>query len=107
VLDRWQKPGDFSKFARFTVQPNNFDASYGSSDAVYSDGSFIRLRNLSIAYDFPQSWAKKAGMQGCKIYFRGENLFVITKFDGVDPETGGFGTLPLTKYFTGGIQFNF
>lgn len=107
VLNRWQKPGDVAQFASYTTQFRLSDAHFQqASDGVYSDGSYVRLRNLSISYDLPDKLAKSVGMRGCKIYLRGENLFIITKYNGLDPDTP-FGALPPAKILTGGIQFNF
>jgi TonB-linked SusC/RagA family outer membrane protein len=108
VLNRWTKAGDQKQFARFTT---TYDNTYGLfsqySDGIYSNGSYIRLRNLAISYNMPEKWIKSAGMKSCQVYFRGENLFVITKYNGLDPDTPGLGALPPSKVFTGGIQFNF
>ena len=109
VLNHWQNPGDYAKrFARYTTLGDATDQNYyNNSDGVYSDGSYLRLRNLSISYDLPVNWTKRAGMQSCQIYFRGENVFLITKYNGIDPEAQGLGTMPPSKIFTGGLQFNF
>lgn len=107
VLDRWQKPGDHARFARFTTQPQTSDGYFSSSDGVYSDGSYLRLRNASLSYDLKGSWLKKAGMQQCMIYARGQNLFTLTHYDGLDPAIPGLGTMPPEKTFTVGIQLSF
>jgi hypothetical protein len=108
ILDRWQKPGDQARFARYTTVPLNSDGLFSTlSDAIYSDGSYVRLRNVAITYDFDPQWAKKAMIRGCKIYLRGENLLVLTRYNGSDPDTPGLGALPPSKVFTAGIQFNF
>jgi len=107
ILNRWQKPGDIAKFARYTTQPQRSDNYFGSSDGVYTDGSYIRLRNMSLSFRVPEKWAKKLSIQGCTFYARGENLFVITKYDGIDPGAPGFGLMPPPKIFTGGLQLNF
>ncbi|SRR5579862_680495 len=107
VLNRWQKPGDIAAFARFTTNPQGSDFDYSNSDASYTDASFIRLTNLSISYNLPEHIAKEAGLQGCHLFLQGQNLFVITKYKGIDPETHNFGGMPLSKIFTGGISLNF
>lgn len=108
LLNRWQKPGDHARFARVTTQPQLTDQFfYEFSDAVLSDGSFIRLQNVSLTYDFPVAWAKKFGMQGCRLYARGQNVFLLTKYEGIDPDSPSFGLLPPDKIFVGGIQFTF
>jgi hypothetical protein len=102
--NHWQKPGDISRFPGFsTVQPFNY---LSSSDGAYTDASFIRLSNLSFSYSLPQQIVKKAGLQQCNFFMYAQNVFVITNYDGIDPEAT-FGTLPPAKIFTAGVSFNF
>ena len=77
------------------------------SDGSYTDASFVRLSNLSVSYNLPAAYLKKAGLQGCSLFVHSNNLIVITKYKGVDPETQNFGELPPTKTIVGGINFNF
>ncbi|MES2329906.1 MAG: SusC/RagA family TonB-linked outer membrane protein [Bacteroidota bacterium] len=107
VLDHWQKPGDIAKFARYTTASLATDQYFSNySDGPYSNGSYIRLKNLSVSYDLSSAWIKKIGMQNCKLYLRGENLFIITKYNGVDPASPGLNLLPPQKILTAGIQLN-
>jgi len=112
LLKRWQKPGDVSSVARYTTGTGNSNTTtdgyfHGASDGVFSNASFIRLQNLSLAYTLPERVTSRAGLQQFKIYLRGENLFMITKYKGLDPETQNFGGMPPNKVFTGGVLFNF
>jgi len=107
MLDHWRQSGDNAEFARYTTQPKLSDYLFNGSDASFTDGSYIRLRNVSISYDFSADWIKKAHLAGCRIYARGENLFVLTKYDGIDPDAPGFGTFPPAKIFTVGLQLSF
>lgn len=107
ILNRWQKPGDNALFARYTTQPQTSDFEfYTYSDGVFSDGSYIRLQNLSISYDLPGKLAKKLGLENLTIFGRGQNLFIITKYKGLDPDVPFFGAMPTSKIFTGGIKLN-
>jgi TonB-linked SusC/RagA family outer membrane protein len=104
----WKKPGDIAQTARFTTQPNQSDANFqSSSDGAYTDASFIRCRNVSISYALSRSYIRKVGMQDCSVFLRGENLFVITKYKGIDPESQNFGGLPPAKGATLGLKFTF
>jgi hypothetical protein len=108
ALKHWQKPGDISTYSMYTTQyPNSVNNFLNYSDGIYSDASFIRLKSLSISYDMPQRWLKKTGIEATKVYLRGENLFVLSRYNGIDPESPGFGSLPPFKTIIGGIQFNF
>jgi hypothetical protein len=104
VLNRWQKPGDKAAFARFTMNPVSSDFFLATSDAIYTDASFIRLTNLSLSYTLPAGSIKRLGLSNCRFYLKGENILVITKYKGVDPETQYFGGMPPAKIFTGGFQ---
>jgi TonB-linked SusC/RagA family outer membrane protein len=108
VLSHWQKPGDHAEFARYTTQGTITDNAFANySDGAYSDGSYIRLRNVSIVYRMPARLMKGSGLNNCRVFFRGENLFLLTKYNGIDPDSPGLGSLPPSKIFTGGLQFNF
>ena len=109
VLARWQNPGDITPVAAFTTMSSS-EASlsyFHQSDGGYTDASFIRLSNLSISYNLPVNYVRKIGMQSCAFFFHINNLFVITKYKGIDPETQNFGSLPPTKIIVGGVSFNF
>jgi TonB-linked SusC/RagA family outer membrane protein len=106
VLNRWQQPGDISNIQRFTstfTSAWSNQRNFTQSDAVIVDASYIRLQNLSIAYDIP---VKKEGMH-IKAYLQGQNLFTITKYNGFDPLMGAAGTLPVLRQYTLGLQLNF
>ncbi|GAA3945827.1 TonB-dependent receptor [Chitinophaga oryziterrae] len=108
VLNRWQNPGDISHVARFTTQPQLSDGQFTSvSDGIYTDASFIRLSNLSLSYNLPFLYVSKLSMQGCSLFLHANNIFVITRYKGIDPETQNFGGLPPARTIVGGIKFNF
>lgn len=110
VLNRWQSPGNVTTIARFTANPyanNSFQYYQDFSDAVYTDASFIRLQNLAIYYTLPRNLSKKLGFGNCKIYTQGQNLFLFTKYKGVDPEVQSYGGLPLARIITMGLSCNF
>ncbi|MCX2584439.1 SusC/RagA family TonB-linked outer membrane protein [Pedobacter sp. MR22-3] len=75
------------------------------SSATVSDASFIRLKNVSLNYKFPQG-IKEIGVKNLSIYLRGQNLWTKTKYVGFDPETQGTGIPPL-KLYTLGLQASF
>lgn len=111
VLDRWQKTGDASEVQRFTSKSSGDagKAGYylGYSDAVYSDASFLRLRNVSLSYEWSPQSGKRQVLKLIKCYLQGQNLFVLTHYKGADPETQEMYVLPPLKVITAGIQFTF
>jgi len=103
----WQQPGDKASFAKLTTQYPIGDTYVQTSDRAYTDASFIRLSNLYLTYALPAAKARKAGMQGCNLFIKTENLLVLTRYKGIDPETPQFGSMPPAKVLTGGVSFNF
>jgi len=103
---QWQYPGDKADIEKFFPNAQEYYI-FQQSDGVYTDASFIRLSNLSVSYSLPAGYLKKAGVQGCNLFFHTNNLFIITKYKGLDPEIQTFGTLPPTKTIVGGINLNF
>jgi TonB-linked SusC/RagA family outer membrane protein len=103
----WRKPGDIARVARATTQPDQSDLNFTYSDGVYTEASFIRLSNVSFSYGLPAAWVKKAGMTGCNLFVHADNLFLITNYKGLDPETQNFGGLPPVRTIVAGLSFNF
>jgi TonB-dependent starch-binding outer membrane protein SusC len=108
VLNNWQNPGDIADVQQYSSGANGqtVDAfnKYIQSDAVITDASFIRLKNLSINYTLPQKWSFGSN---CKLFIEAQNLLTITSFKGSDPEFISTGFLAPLKVVTGGIQLTF
>ncbi|MDP4252691.1 MAG: SusC/RagA family TonB-linked outer membrane protein [Bacteroidota bacterium] len=104
----WQHPGDRSKLQRFSTNDLKYDNA-SSSSLMFTDGSYIRLQNVSVSYQLPQDWSKKAGMQNCRFYANGQNLLTITRFKGLDPASTSYNTytLPPLRVITIGVRATF
>lgn len=108
VIDRWQQPGDRAQHQLYT-DGSNAEAMeaydrYITSDAVITDASYIRLKNLSISYTLPDQMLK--GFQ-CRLVAEGQNLLTFTNYKGADPEFSSAGYLPPLKVMTLGVHFTF
>jgi TonB-linked SusC/RagA family outer membrane protein len=107
-LSSWQKAGDITNIQKLTgVLDNDLSRSaywYQSSDAIYVDASFIRLKNLSLSYTIPKEITGRARIQNARIYIQGQNLLTITKYKGLDPETQSINSLPPLRVLTVGFQ---
>lgn len=88
------------------------------SDRFVEDGSFVRLKNISLGYTIPQTKIRKLGMSSLRIYVSGQNLVTWTDYSGYDPEVGSFnqnplingvdnGRYPIARSFTFGLNANF
>lgn len=112
VLQRWQKPGDIALLQRLTTGLVNSAAvtaqdNLGLSDGIYSDASFIRLKNLSVAYSLPASLLQRMKLSLLRFYIQGQNLFTITRYQQTDPETQRINGTPAMRTITAGIQLQF
>ena len=58
------------------------------SNRFVEDGSYIRLKTLSLAWNVPKAWVHKAGLEWVQLYANAQNLFTISGYDGYDPELG-------------------
>jgi TonB-linked SusC/RagA family outer membrane protein len=65
------------------------------SNRFLESASYLRLQNVRLGYNLPTRWAKYVAMNSLKLYVSGQNLFVITKYPGLDPEIGAFNENPL------------
>ncbi|MEM9856057.1 MAG: TonB-dependent receptor [Bacteroidota bacterium] len=108
-LRRWQQPGDITDVP--IIKRNNTDQGNSASTRQLHDGSFIRLRNVTLAYNLPQSLVSKARLSNVRVYAQGQNLLTWTKYPGLDPETGiqgvDFGLYPQPRAWTVGIDIGF
>ena len=87
-MKRWQKPGDITDTPRASTVVNP-DGSFNNdfqSSRFLEDGSFARLRNLTIGYTLPKNIATKLSLCKLRIYASATNLFTITGYSGADPE---------------------
>lgn len=106
VLDHWQNPGDETFMQGYSTQ--NFDAfiaysRFSTSNGSVSDGSFARLKSLSISYKVPLS---NENQSSCTLYIQGYNLWTITKFTAGDPEQP-LSFMPPLKRISFGVRLNF
>ena len=108
VWQRWQKPGDNKPIQKFssTYPAETFNAirAAASSDVIATDGSYIRLKNLSLSWQLPTLWLQKTHLQNGRLYIQGQNLLTISNYPGMDPETRDAGSLPPLRVLTLGVQ---
>lgn len=105
MLDMWTTPGQVTDIPKYGTQ-YRFDSS------IYSNASFLRLKNVTVSYDFPKNMIQKSRvLNGVKLYFTGRNLWTYTRFAGYDPEVGaGNGTTglyPNSRQFVFGAELTF
>ncbi len=112
VLAAWTGPGTSNSEPRATYGGNN----YLPSDKFVQDGSFTRLRNVTLGYTLPSALTEKITIKQLRIYVKGSNIYTITRFTGYTPEIGSSdvlsngidnGTYPVTSEYSFGINLTF
>ncbi|HEY4155864.1 MAG TPA: hypothetical protein VGM24_10570, partial [Puia sp.] len=122
----WSSSNPSNRYA--IISANDFNVNTRPSDVYVEDGSYLRLRNLTIGYTLPVKLSSANFAPKIRIYFTGQNLFTITKYTGLDPEIGipqgtdpntgasvrnvtasgiDVGTYPSSRYFTFGLNVTF
>lgn len=87
MLDRWTPENPSNEFARA-----NRNADYlKMSDRYLEDGSYVRVKTITLSYNLPTRWMSAMKIDNARIYFTGENLFTFTQYTGFDPEVSRFG----------------
>ena len=120
VADRWRNPGDQTDMPRATLVDSNLNSFINTR--WIEDGSYLRVRDISLSYNFGQNVVEKLSISGLRIYGNLKNWFTVTNYTGYSPEVnrslGGvdsvaltqgvdYGTYPQAKSFSVGLNVEF
>lgn len=109
VLDRWTGEGTSNSMPRAVYSDPNKNARHSSR--FVEDGSYLRIKNLTLGYTLPTTISKKAYLQTVRLYMSCQNLYTFTRYSGFDPEVGANGvdlsTYPLTRTISFGVNVKF
>lgn len=104
LYDRWKNPGDITDIPRHGVTPQ-------SDTHLLEDASFLRLKNLQVAYSLPENLLSKTRFfTAARVYVQSQNLLTFTPFSGLDPESSlnvYRAQYPMSRQFTFGIELSF
>lgn len=105
MLNVWKKPGDITDLPGMNYSVEGFDTR------ILQNASFLRLKNLTLAYDLPKTWMEATRFfENVRFSFTGRNIFTITKYKGGDPELDShlaLGFFPGTRQYTLGVEVTF
>ncbi len=87
VIGRWNGPGSSNDMPRLAL--NDPNGNNRVSDRFVEDASYLRLKNIRLAYNIPAKWIGYAKLKKAQFYASAQNLFTITNYSGMDPEVGG------------------
>lgn len=109
VKYRWVGYGTSTVMPRAVYGDPNHNARI--SDRFVEDGSYLRLKNITLSYTFPAKWTQKISVDNARIYLSCENVATLTRYSGFDPEVGINGIdgnrYPISRTFSLGVNFNF
>jgi len=107
VIDRWNGPGTSNSMPRLAL--NDPNGNNRVSDRFVEDGSYVRLKNIRLAYSMPSDWAKYLSLKKAQVYVSAQNLVTLTNYTGMDPEVGGgvdIGFYPQAKTYLIGVTID-
>ena len=108
AADAWTPNNRYTDVPRFVT--NNSDKGNQISSRFLEDGSYARLKNISLGYNLPSSLSKKFKVQRLRMFVSGENLWTLTNYKGFDPEASIVGTtnstIPGVKTVTFGLKLD-
>ena len=124
ILQSWGYPGVDNASARLPqINQNAPDIELAPSTFYLEDGSYLRVKYVTLGYNFDQNALSNAGLQNLRLYVQATNLLTITDYSGIDPEVGlasyygqgadvgGIGVdrgqYPVVKTFTFGLSATF
>ena len=114
-INQWSEANPDSPVPAFRGDARRHPNFQGWSDLWLEDGSYLRLRSVSLGYSLKQKHLKKLGFDRLRLYVRAQNALTFTKYSGYNPEIGGGiasrgldkGTGPTAAQYLVGVNFNF
>lgn len=105
AYENYLKTGYYASDVPMPSIDNSNNENEGS-DYYIEDGSFLRLKTLTVGYTLPAKLQNTLRLKNARIYFQAQNVFTITNYSGADPEGLGY-PYALPRQYTFGIQFGF
>jgi hypothetical protein len=120
IVRRWRSPGDITDVPRATLVDANGNADINSR--WVEDGSFLRIRDISLSYNFEKNILDAINVSGLRVYANLKNWFTFTDYTGYSPEVNralagvdqtattqgvDYGTFPQAKTFSVGLNVEF
>lgn len=104
--NHWKNPGDVVKYPKYTT--NSSTDKIKNSDALFIDGSYFRVANLTFSWSLPGTWTNRMKIKGARISLQTQNLLTLSNYPGLDPsmmETN-YAT-PVPRTIACNLSFNF
>lgn len=109
VLNRWTSTNTNTNIPRAVFNDPNKNTRV--SDRFVEDGSYLKIKNITLGYNLPSRFISMAKLQTARIYLSAQNVYTFTKYTGFDPEVGVGGidlnVYPVTRTLSAGINLIF
>ena len=115
LVYQWSPQNPTSEIPVFRGQSTHNNVR-GRNDFWLEDGTYVRLRNITVGYSFPKKVIEKINLSKLRFYVAGQNLITLTDYTGYDPEVGNNGlstrgidkgTYPVSSQVRAGVQLEF
>lgn len=110
ALNYWKKPGDTGCNPK-PIANNSTSSMTANSTRFLEDGSYFRIKDVTLSYTLPKNLIKKASLNNVRVYGSAQNLYTFHDVKFWDPERGidgmGYGVYPVTKTFAVGVEVTF
>ncbi|MFN2313951.1 MAG: hypothetical protein ABR531_05810, partial [Bacteroidales bacterium] len=116
ALNRWREQGDVTNYPAPTRNDPLRNENLRVSDRWVEDGSYMRLKNITLSYSIPSKIISRAGISRLRAYVTGQNLLTFTHYTGYDPEVNSYeglrvgvdmGAYPMSRTVIFGINMEF
>ena len=110
VCDYWTPENPNGRFPRPDKDHERLNSYKGSNSLLYVDGSYLKVKNITLGYTIPKNILDKVGLSRARLYATVSNPFIFTKskyLEDYDPERGGADTFPLSKQMVFGVNVTF
>ncbi|MEM9831925.1 MAG: TonB-dependent receptor [Bacteroidota bacterium] len=115
VTDTWTPQNTGAEIPIFE-DVSNFSTNTQSNSFYVEDGSYLRMQNITLGYNFPTTMLDRWGMEKLRVFASANNIFTISGYDGLDPQVGGGadtnfgidrGNIPVTRQWVLGVNVAF
>ena len=109
-LNYWKQAGDTGVYPK-PILNNGTNSAAATSTRWLERGDYLRLKDVTLSYNFPTRMIEKVKLSGLKLYISGLNLYTFHDVEWFDPERGingmGSGIYPMSKTLVGGVEVSF
>jgi TonB-dependent starch-binding outer membrane protein SusC len=115
VKDSWSPSNPGASIPIFE-SASNFSTNTQANSFYVENGNYLRMQNISLGYNLPKTLLSKLKMQKLRIYASANNIFTVSKYQGLDPGVGGnadtqfgidVGNYPVTRSWVFGVNLGF